>query len=138
MHVSCKISVVAENRSTFDSYPLVVTPSLVVTRGLVHFGKSENLVTKGIPHRSARLLQLRPVWPDTANTRKLGFASHRIDREIREVPWATLVRDYRSRGGKGGDPQTRMSRSVMTETGWEIAASWKILVAARHFSHLVV
>lgn len=90
MHVSCELfSHSGENRIRTD--PLVVTPSLVVARGLVHLGKSETRSAKGfLVGQSAGLLQLRPVWADTANTRKLGLAIHGIDSEIREVPLATL------------------------------------------------
>ena len=75
----------------YSAYPLIVTPSLVVTCGLIHFGKSDILSAKGPSFCTTVVLQLGPVWSDTADTRELGFAIHCKNRELSKVPLARSV-----------------------------------------------
>lgn len=85
----------AEDSSALWTHPLVVTPSLVVARSLVHLSKSKNLsVTESLAVTLLDLVQLRPVRPDTSNTSKLGFAIYGVDGKFGKVPLEALVCGY--------------------------------------------
>ena len=72
----------------YSAYPLIVTPSLVITRGLVHLGKSDIWSAKGLSLSITVVLQLGPIWSKTADTREFGFTRRCINREMSQVPLA--------------------------------------------------